>query len=394
MISVELFGVNQFIYFFLLKKFEAGRPCCYNQDMSQTADSLDLSQPRVGIKEIAQKAGVSVATVSMSLGDYPQISERTRQRIRLISRQMGYQPPRRSIRSRQKQSRHRAESVPGRIGFLLLGEYLEGRSNQGVLHALTMAALKHAIRTEVFCVQPLERIAAEHSAVLEFVSGVDGVILSGHVDAALLEELEAREIPHVLFGPALGDDQILPGLHGQLITPDAAAMAGAAVKTLLKEGHRRIACICGSADRGLWNDRWVRGYRHALCDAGIAPEEALAYIESGGVHFMAENAVEWMMRLSPPPAAFVFPGVTPAADFVAAMRMRGHEVPLDAIIAAGHDQSFTDYGLKGCRRIGCNFDQMIELLIRQLCQLYHRPMPSPTQLILPFKIMDPPSTKL
>ena len=44
------------------------------------------------IKDIAQKAGVSVSTASRALNHNPRISEKTRQQIATIAKEMGYQP--------------------------------------------------------------------------------------------------------------------------------------------------------------------------------------------------------------------------------------------------------------------------------------------------------------
>ena len=46
----------------------------------------------VTINEIARAAGVSISTVSKSLNGYQEISEATRNRVKLIAEQMGYTP--------------------------------------------------------------------------------------------------------------------------------------------------------------------------------------------------------------------------------------------------------------------------------------------------------------
>ena len=44
----------------------------------------------ISIKDIAKKAGVSVATVSKALNDQSDISEATKKKIRMIAEEMGY----------------------------------------------------------------------------------------------------------------------------------------------------------------------------------------------------------------------------------------------------------------------------------------------------------------
>lgn len=58
---------------------------------------------RITIKEIAKKAGVSIATVSRALNDRPGISLETKERIQRIITRSGYRPSMfaRNMRSQQ-----------------------------------------------------------------------------------------------------------------------------------------------------------------------------------------------------------------------------------------------------------------------------------------------------
>ena len=49
-------------------------------------------QRRVGLREVAQKAGVCLMTVSLSLRDNPKISEATRSKVRQAAEALGYRP--------------------------------------------------------------------------------------------------------------------------------------------------------------------------------------------------------------------------------------------------------------------------------------------------------------
>ena len=46
----------------------------------------------VTIKDIAKQAGVSVSTTSRALNDNPRISQETRERVKKIAAELGYQP--------------------------------------------------------------------------------------------------------------------------------------------------------------------------------------------------------------------------------------------------------------------------------------------------------------
>ncbi len=346
-----------------------------------------LVKPAVGMKEIAARAGVSIATVSMALSNCTQVNEGTRRRIWAISRQLDYQPPRRVGRSRTAKLKAK-NAMPERIGFLLLGSRLQDNINQDVLQALTINASMRDIRMEVYCVESAGRIATERHRLLDFAKGVNAVILTGFVDTDLLDHLEAAEIPHVVFGPfAGGFSAVFSSRHGKIVTPDAVAMGELATSTLVGEGHRRIGFICSHLTRGLWNERWLRGYRHALLDAGLALDDSLVHVTNNSPD-TGRSAVDAFATLKAPPSAYVIPGMTSAVEFMAAMRARHQEVSPRAIIVGGHDQSFHRFGLAGCRIIGCDIDQAAELLIHEVTQLYRQPMPCPTQVLLPFHILD------
>ena len=67
-----------------------------------------MSRPK--LSDIAKAAGVSVSTVSMALGDYPDVSAVTRLRVRELCQQMNYKPRRKGARRRAREAAARAAS--------------------------------------------------------------------------------------------------------------------------------------------------------------------------------------------------------------------------------------------------------------------------------------------
>ncbi len=70
-----------------------------------------------------------------------------------------------------------------------------------------------------------------------------------------------------------------------------------ATKHLLDQGCKRILHLGGNKERNVYADR-LRGYRHALRDAGIAYDEKLVRIsqllESAGA-----EAAAWILKMKP-----------------------------------------------------------------------------------------------
>lgn len=80
-----------------------------------------MKSKRVTLRAIAEQAGVSVMTVSYALRDHTRIAVATRQRIKALAAEMGYQPdPALSALAAYRHSRHR-EKINRVLGLLTFG---------------------------------------------------------------------------------------------------------------------------------------------------------------------------------------------------------------------------------------------------------------------------------
>lgn len=337
---------------------------------------------QVGLKHIAEEAGVSIATVSMALGGYPQVNEETRQRIQQISHRLAYRPHRR----RGVRADADAKSVqPQRIGLILLGSPLQFEGNQYLLQALTLTTSRKSIRLDVRCVESVEEVDSSRPRLLEGLRELDGLVLCGHVHSPLLEDLANRRLPHVIFGPLPAAEYSLVSGYGQVVTPDALGMGLLAANTLIQEGHRRIGFMCRNVTPGLWNAQWLRGYRYALLDADIPQNPALIQILGQG-----ESYADAFLAMDESPTAWIIPGPDEAVSFMNAMRKRGRDIPLQNVIAGGHTWAFHRPGADYCRLVGYDLLAAMELLVHQLGHIGHSPFPCTTCLSIPFRLIDSP----
>jgi LacI family transcriptional regulator len=341
------------------------------------AAGMEASQ-RVGMKEIAQKAGVSIATVSMTLADYPHVNEVTKQRIREICRQVGYKRARH--RSQPVSNRMEVRGVLSRIGFLLLGGRRQEQSS--LLQDIALACSRADVRMEVLCVELAEEVVAAQPRLCEFAASMDGVILSGHVHRELLDELEERKIPHVLYGTAEGPGGTMPGRHGRQVSINIRDMAEQATSILLKDGHQRIGFLCGMLFKGLFNEHWLHGHRSALLKAGIQPESSLIHVaeSSAGI---GESAAKAFSAFPQPPTAYSIPSIDSGFEFINAMKKRGVEIPFKSVILGGSLEMIQRYGLQECHWIETYFPQVAALLLGQLGELYREPAVLPAQMVIP-----------
>jgi len=160
---------------------------------------------------------------------------------------------------------------------------------------------------------------------------IDGLIMSGvktdESNRHAIREL-AKERPVVFV------DREVPGVDSSSVTIDNLYAGYEAVSYLISKGHRKIAHIAGPLNRELSKQRAL-GYRKALLDAGLQPDESLCvegdFRLSGG-----EMAMERLLEFSHPPTAVFAANDQMAIGALQSLRARGLRVP-DDIALIGFD---------------------------------------------------------
>lgn len=216
---------------------------------------------RITMAEIAERSGVSLATVSLVLRDKPGAGTDTRQRVLEVARELGYIP-------RQQTSPY-APSLTA-IGLILKAE--PGRVPQAnrfyshVVAGIEMACrrqhtnLLYATMTVDADSYPLElpRLLLEDDTA-------DGLLLVGaFLDDTLIRVIGNRSVPIVLV-----DAYTRSGAFDAVIS-DNLAGASRVVTHLVEQGHRHIALV-GSHPKAYPSIHERHdGYLRALAGHGIA----------------------------------------------------------------------------------------------------------------------------
>ena len=242
------------------------------------------------IRDVAEAAGVSIATVSRALHGLPRVSEATRRRVLDAAADLRYvaSPSAASLASGQTMS----------IG--VVAPFVNRWFFSGVVHAAeeVLRAAGYDLLLYSLGTDAVERRRAFSGDLLR--KRVDGVLVLGlQPDEEEARALSAAGGPVAIVGVAV------PGWSSVRI--DDLAAAHCATSHLLDLGHRRIGFL-GGEPRDLLhsaapNDR-RDGWRDALVAAGVDPEPDLD--EIGG--FTVEGGTRGMRRLlalpDPPTAVF------------------------------------------------------------------------------------------
>lgn len=217
------------------------------------------------LREIARRAGVSVATVTRVLaqeGDYrrPFYAERA-ERIRAIADDLNYRP---NLAARAMKT--------GRFGSLaLIGGRESGVGHLGpqVVDGVCIRAAQEGQLVYVARFSSVDLADPRRLPPLLRRRAVDGILLVyTHRVPQSVDDLEASlGIPVVWLNHGRDRDTV------RFADREAAELA---VQTLVSRGHRRILCYApghedGDGDQHYAGDERIAGYRSAMAAAGLQP---------------------------------------------------------------------------------------------------------------------------
>src|SRR6476661_2434010 len=280
--------------------------------MSETAQRLTMRQ-------IADLAGVSIATVSRVLNGREDVSEETRGLVSRVIRENGYT----ANRNAQSLSGGRTGLV-GVLVPLVFPAYFSG----------ILAGAAEALSERDFQIV-LSPTGGEHDrevSVLDRLHGLtDGaLIILPEESNDELERLLDSGYRFVVLDPLMPLNERIPSVS-------AAHTSGAdqAMRHLLELGHRRIAQISGPSGWLATEDR-RRGYRAALAAAGILPDLTLE-VESIPEIAPGRAAAEQLLDLPEAPTAIFAFNDNIAIGAMQAARERGLRVPDDLSVVGFDD---------------------------------------------------------
>lgn len=279
----------------------------------------------ITIKDVAQAAGVSVASVSRALNGHASITDDTRKHVLAVVKQMRYMP--------HVGARSLTTSTTNTIGVLLPDLYGEFFSE--MIRGIDGAARQRGLH---LMVSSLHGDADEAALALRAMRGrVDGLlVMSPHVDAAFLSDNLPDELPIVLMNTAGG------GTHYPSLSVDNYSAAYAMVAHLVKRGHREIAFIAGPTGNYEAQER-LRGYHAAL--AALAPD-APARVFDGDFSEQSGEAVGRALLALPlgqRPAALFAANDMMAIGALLTLTQGGVQVPRDMGLAGFDDIPIARY---------------------------------------------------
>jgi LacI family transcriptional regulator len=277
----------------------------------------------ITIKDVAQAAGVSVASVSRALNGHASLADETRQHILAVVKRMRYTP--------HVGARSLTTSFTNTIGVLLPDLY--GDFFSEIIRGIDVAARQRGLH---LMVSSLHGDAEEVALSIRTMRGrVDGLlVMSPHVDAALLSDNLPEDLPIVLMSSAAG------GTQYAAISVDNFSGAYAMVAHLVGQGYRRIAFLSGPAGNFEAQER-LRGYRAAL--AALAPQAVPQLYEGDFSEESGQRVGQALAAARERPDALFAANDMMAIGALLALRQRGVELPREMALAGFDDIRIARY---------------------------------------------------
>lgn len=257
--------------------------------MLLSVTTIDSSNLRPTMRDVAKLAGVSIKTVSRVVNSEPMVSDELTAKVQAAATQLGYRP------NFTASTLRRSESATRTIGLLL--KDVSNPFSAALLRAIEDTCRERGVVVISASVEEDSNRERQLSQAL-LSRQVDGLIV---VPAPSNQSYLAREIERGT--PVVFVDRPPVGLDADTVSTDNVRGAYDAVTHLLSRGHSRIAFLGDRPDISTATER-LRGYQQALFDNAVPGDPELIAMgvnsQQGGI----DRVRELLLRRNPPTALF------------------------------------------------------------------------------------------
>lgn len=295
-------------------------------------DVAGESRKKVGIRDVAAAAGVSVTTVSHVLNETPhtRTAADTSERVRRVAEELGYKPNRFAQGLRTQTS--------GMVGLVTeeiaitpyAGKIIQGAQDAAAERGLTLAILNSALSVKPAVDGRLVRALIDRH--------VDGMIYATVYHDVVTAPAEMHDSPSVLIGARDAQG------HIPAVMPAETQGAESVVQMLREAGHSRIAFLDSATDVPATRGR-LRGFT-AKAQALDLPLDGLVLSAEAEASGGYQAAMTVLTRTSSPrpTALFCYNDRMAMGAYRAAAELR-LDVPGDLSIVGFDDQDPIGYSL-------------------------------------------------
>lgn len=268
-----------------------------------------VSKKTVNLKQLSQHLGLSQTTVSRALNGFPEVSEKTRQKVRDAADKFNYRPSPSASSLATGKARIIGHVVPISEHHMInphFSDFLAGASD-----AYAKAGYDLLIRAA--------QTDQETDIYQDFVNRnrVDGVVVHGpRINETRIQFLQSIGLPFVVHGRAGGEEHSYSWLD-----VDNRSAIEKLTNYLIDLGHRRIALINGLETMNFAHRRRL-GYEAALEDHGLGVDPDLISSQDMNEPYGYDATIA-KLNMPDQPTAFIYSSVLSAMGGMRAANVRG-----------------------------------------------------------------------
>jgi LacI family transcriptional regulator len=241
----------------------------------------------VTMKDVAERAGVSVSTVSRVLSDSPGVGPAVRTQVQEAVRAAGYVPNRLASNLRKQSTT---------VWGLLISD-IQNTFFTGLVRAVEDVAQS----------QGYSLILCNSDEDLDKEARYVDVLVSEQISGLLItaEDEQRTSVRRALDAgiPVVSVDRRIATASVDTVLVDNVSGARVAVEHLIDQGARRIAVVNGTERFAAHQER-LAGYRHALAARGLEFDESLV-VHAGARNVGVEDGLRRVLREGRPDALFI-----------------------------------------------------------------------------------------
>ena len=276
----------------------------------------------ITIYDLAQRLGISVATVSRALKDDPVVSKKTKKKIFDLAEELGYRSNHFARNLRNQRTDTIGVIVP-RLNSYFMSTIISGMENVANSNGynLIISQSSESVMKEIANARTL------------FNNRVDGLLVSLAYDTDDISHFDAffkKNIPVIFF------DRVEQHESSTQILIDNRQAAFEATEHLIKQGCKRIAHVTATPKRNVYIDR-LHGYKQALARHDIPFREDYLVINNLSFESGAE-AASLIRELNPMPDGVFVANDNCAVGCMVSLKQSGIRIPDDiAIVGFNND---------------------------------------------------------
>ncbi len=306
---------------------------------------LDVNKKRrVGIEDVAKRAGVSITTVSRVINHVPTVSPKNQAKVEEAIAALNYEP--------DANAQRLARGLNNAIGFVMPGY-------PGIFYSFYAIEL---IRGVGHACETLRLDLVFH--ITNGFNDLNTSSVGGIVFADIIENRRQIEAASAAGIPCMVINNIVLDMDVSYIGIDNIAGGSLVADYLIELGHKRIAMITGSLQTQSGQHR-LEGFRKKMLDRlGDFPDEMC--IEGDYSRRSARMATEKLLGLPKPPTAIFASSDDMALEVLAVLNERNIRVPQDISVIGFDDSPDSLYGQVSLTTVHQPLFQMAEEAVRML----------------------------